>query len=72
MFREAALFTGGTTGVAFLVHYFAGWPLGAVLFAINLPFYVFGWQKLGHMFTFKTFAAVGLLSAYVELLPRMF
>ncbi len=69
MFREAALFTGGTTGIAFLVHYLAGAPLGAVLFAINLPFYVFGWQKLGRQFTIKTFAAVSLLSIYVELLP---
>jgi uncharacterized membrane-anchored protein YitT (DUF2179 family) len=70
MFREAALFTGGTTGIAFLVHYLAKAPLGAALFAINLPFYVFGWQKLGRQFTLKTFAAVGLLSIYVELLPR--
>ena len=70
MFREAGLFTGGTTGVAFLTHYLLGYPLGAVLFVINLPFYVFGWRKLGHLFTFKTFAAVGLLSAYVELLPQ--
>lgn len=70
MFREAGLFTGGTTGVAFLTHYLLGYPLGAVLFVINLPFYVFGWRKLGHLFTFKTFAAVGLLSAYVELLPK--
>ena len=70
LFREAGLFTGGTTGVAFLVHYLWGYPLGAVLFVINLPFYVFGWRRLGRIFTFKTFAAVGLLSAYVELLPR--
>ena len=70
MFREAALFTGGTTGVAFLVHYFLGLPLGPVLFVINLPFYVFGWHRLGQAFTLKTFVAVGLLSLYVELLPR--
>ena len=70
LFREAGLFTGGTTGVAFLTHYLLGYPLGAVLFVINLPFYVFGWRRLGHLFTFKTFAAVGLLSAYVELLPQ--
>ena len=70
LFREAGLFTGGTTGVAFLAHYLWGYPLGAVLFVINLPFYVFGWHRLGHIFTLKTFAAVGLLSAYVELLPR--
>ncbi len=70
LFREAGLFTGGTTGVAFLAHYLWGYPLGGVLFVINLPFYVFGWRKLGHLFTLKTFVAVGLLSAYVELLPR--
>ncbi len=70
LFREAGLFTGGTTGVAFLAHYLLGYPLGAVLFVINLPFYMFGWRRLGHIFTFKTFVAVGLLSAYVELLPQ--
>ena len=70
MFREAGLFTGGTTGLAFLVHYLAGYPLGAVLFVINLPFYVFGWRRLGRTFTIKTFSAVALLSVYVELLPR--
>ncbi|MEY3872501.1 MAG: hypothetical protein RLZZ296_1496 [Pseudomonadota bacterium] len=70
LFREASLFTGGTTGVAFLVHYVWGYPLGAALFVINLPFYVFGWHKLGRVFTAKTFSAVGLLAVYVELLPR--
>ena len=70
LFREAGLFTGGTTGVAFLAHYLAGYPLGAVLFVVNLPFYVFGWRRLGRSFTLKTFAAVALLSLYVELLPR--
>lgn len=70
MYREAALFTGGTTGVAFLAHYFLGFPLSVVLFVINLPFYWFGWHRLGRIFTLKTFAAVALLSVYVELLPR--
>jgi len=70
LFRGAGLFTGGTTGVAFLVHYLAGYPLGAVLFVINLPFYVFGWRRLGRSFTLKTFAAVALLSLYVEVLPQ--
>ncbi len=70
LFREAGLLTGGTTGLAFLLHYLHGWPLGAVLFVLNLPFYMFGWWTLGRIFTFKTFAAVALLSLYVEWLPR--
>jgi uncharacterized membrane-anchored protein YitT (DUF2179 family) len=30
LFSEAGLFTGGTTGVAFLIHYVWGWPLAGV------------------------------------------
>jgi uncharacterized membrane-anchored protein YitT (DUF2179 family) len=70
MFRSVGLLTGGTTGLAFLLHYQTGWPLGAVLFAVNLPFYVFGYLALGTRFTIKTFGAVALLSFYVELLPQ--
>ena len=71
LFRQAGLLTGGTVGLAFLIHYVSGWPYGWIFFAINLPFYVFAWRALGAAFTFKTFAAVALLSALVELLPRL-
>lgn len=69
LFQEAGLLTGGTTGLAFLFNYLHGWPLGWGLFLLNLPFYVFGWWTLGRPFTLKTFAAVALLSLYVEWLP---
>ena len=69
-FKTSGLLTGGTTGLAFLIHYLSGWHIGAVLFVINLPFYVFGYKAMGPTFTLKTFAAVGLLSGYVALLPR--
>lgn len=68
-FKAAALLTGGTAGLAFLIHYPTGWHYGAVLFVINLPFYVFGLRAMGGVFTVKTFVAVALLSAWVELLP---
>lgn len=71
MYREAGLVTGGTPGLAFLLHYPLGLPLGWVFFLINLPFYFFGWKVLGCRFTLKTFAAVGLVSLYVEWLPGL-
>jgi uncharacterized membrane-anchored protein YitT (DUF2179 family) len=40
LFRQAGLLTGGTVGVAFLIHYASSWPMGAVVFVINLPFYI--------------------------------
>ncbi len=69
--RQAGLVTGGTTGIAFLVFYGTDWPLAWILFAINLPFYAFGWGVLGRTFTIKTFFAVGALSLYIEWLPAL-
>ncbi len=71
MLREARLLSGGTTGLAFIVHYLGGWRFGAVLFLINLPFYAFGYKALGPRFTIKTFCAIGLLSIFTELVPGL-
>jgi uncharacterized membrane-anchored protein YitT (DUF2179 family) len=71
LFRQAGLFTGGTIGIAFLIHYFGNWPIGPTLFAINLPFYLLAVKALGWRFTIKTFIAVSLLALYAELLPSL-
>ncbi len=72
LFRKSGLITGGTTGLALLIHYSTGWSYGAVIFIINLPFYVFGYKALGEWFTVKTFISVGLLSVFVEAIPHWF
>src|SRR5690606_30637308 len=61
-FASAGLLTGGTAGLAFLLHYATGVGFGKIFFALNLPFYWLALRKLGRAFTFKTFAAVLLLS----------
>ena len=71
LFRQAGLLTGGTVGLAFLIHYASAWPMGAVVFAINLPFYVFAVRALGWEFAVKTFVAVSLLAIYTEVLPGL-
>ena len=72
LFGQAGLITGGTAGVAFLLHYATGISLGKLFFLINLPFYWFAWQRMGRVFTLKTFAAITLLSAMTEWSPRLF
>lgn len=72
LFAQVGLLTGGTAGVAFVLHYATGWPLGALFFAINLPFYWFAWQRMGPEFTLKTFLSVALLSVITEFSPRLF
>ena len=71
LFRQAGLLTGGTVGLAFLIHYASGWPMGAVLFVINLPFYAFAVRAMGLEFAVKTFTAVSLLAIWTEVLPAL-
>ncbi|WP_119966283.1 YitT family protein [Simplicispira lacusdiani] len=66
-FTSAGLLTGGTAGLAFLLHYATGIGFGKIFFVLNLPFYWLALRKLGREFTLKTFAAVLLLSLLTEL-----
>ena len=43
-----------------------GWGFGRWFFLINLPFYWIAWRRMGRAFTFKTFAAVAMLSGLTE------
>lgn len=71
LFRHAGLLTGGTVGIAFLIHYLSHWPIGLLLFAINLPFYYLAIRSMGWSFAIKTFIAVSLLALYTEFLPSL-
>ena len=66
-YSSAGLLTGGTAGLAFLIHYATGITFGKAFFVLNLPFYWLALHKMGRAFTLKTFIAVGLLSALTEL-----
>jgi len=41
MFNQAGLLTGGTAGLAFVLHYATGVSFGKLFFLVNLPFYWF-------------------------------
>lgn len=71
LFQHAGLLTGGTVGLAFLLHYVYQWPMAWVVFLINLPFYIFAWRAMGVAFTVKTFCCVALLALYTALLPEV-
>ena len=67
LFRQAGALTGGTAGMAFLIHYATHLPFGVVFFVINLPFYWLSVRRMGAAFTKKTFCAVGLVSLFSDL-----
>jgi len=69
MFARAGLLTGGTAGLAFLIHYATGWRFGVVFFVINLPFYLLALRTMGWAFTVKTFCAIAAMALFTELMP---
>lgn len=71
MFGRTGLITGGTAGIAFLIHYATGWNFGLIFFTINLPFYGLAYRRMGLPFTLKTFASVALLAGISNLLPQL-
>jgi uncharacterized membrane-anchored protein YitT (DUF2179 family) len=69
LLKTAGLMTGGTAGIAFVLHYATGTPFGWLFFVVNLPFYALAWQRLGARFTVKTIVAVSLLAWLSERMP---
>lgn len=67
--KQAGLLTGGTTGLAILIHYSTGINFGLTLFCVNLPFYILAVKRMGWRFTLKTLFAVFLVSAMAEFIP---
>ncbi|MDC8773646.1 YitT family protein [Roseateles albus] len=70
LFKQVGMLTGGTVGIAFLLHYASGLPFGALFFCINLPFYWLAYKRMGLPFTLKTITAVSLMAVLAEALPH--
>lgn len=67
---HSGLITGQTAGLALVISYASGWGFGAVFFVINLPFYWFGYRRIGLRFTLKSLISVALLSVFAQVMPR--
>lgn len=59
---------GGIIGISILLSYVKGLPLGALIVGLNIPFFLFGCQKLGQKFLFHSLYAILALGGFVTLL----
>ncbi|QTF07173.1 YitT family protein [Brenneria izadpanahii] len=69
LLRQSGALTGGTAGMAFLLHYLTHISFGTAFFLLNLPFYYLAIRRMGWKFTIKTFFAVALVSLFSDLHP---
>lgn len=61
---------GGIIGISILLSYIRDIPLGALIVGLNLPFFLFGYQKLGQKFLLSSLYAIGCLGIFVTILSH--
>ncbi len=59
--------TGGTPGMALLLHHLSGFTIGSMVIAINIPLLIVGIKYLGKMFAIRTIVAIVLMSIFIDL-----
>ena len=59
--------TGGTPGMALLLHHLSGFTIGSMVIAINIPLLIIGIKYLGRMFAVRTVVAIVLMSLFIDL-----
>ncbi len=58
---------GGFTGIATLINHLTGIPIGAFMFALNVPLFIISYKQFGKDFIAKTFVATLLLAVVIDL-----
>ena len=58
---------GGMSGVAVIVNYLFDFPMGIIIFCINIPLLVLAWLYLGHDFTLHSLKTILVWSVLVDL-----
>lgn len=60
---------GGLTGVATILNYIFGLPVGTVTLVMNVPLFLIGYRSMGKVFAFRSLAATVLFSLLIDILP---
>lgn len=61
---------GGVIGISMMVSHITKGNLGAIIFAINLPFVIMAYKTLGRKFVINTFFAITMLSIATNVVLR--
>lgn len=64
--------TGGTPGLAILLHHLSGFSIGSMIIAINVPLLIWGTKYLGKKFAIKTIITILLISFFIDLFTEVF
>ena len=69
----AKLVSGGISGLAQVINYQTGWPIGIMTLLGNIPVLIIGWKYLGRLhFAVRTLTAVFLFSVFTDIIYYFF
>ena len=66
-----SIVSGGVTGIAQIVNLLTGLPVGAVTVVINVPLFLWAWQKLGKRFVALTLLCMLTTSLLIDLFAHI-
>ena len=58
---------GGFTGIALILHYKLGWPVGTVILIGNIPLLIISWKLWGWEFISKTILGVVATALFINI-----
>jgi len=63
---DAKVVPGGVTGLSMSIHYLTGFPVGLMIWVLNIPLYIWGVKELGKEFGIRTFFGFTLNSFFID------
>lgn len=63
---------GGVSGIATLLNYKLGFPIGIAMLAINVPLFLLSWRFFGIKFVIKTGIVLVIMSVVIDVIPPFF
>ena len=61
---------GGFTGISTLINHITGIPIGAFMFALNVPLLIIAYKQFGKDFIAKTFVATLMVAVVIDILAK--
>ena len=63
-----AITTGGVTGIAMIINFLSGLPVGVMTLVMNVPLFLLSWKRFGLRFLLASLAGTVCSSVFVDLL----
>ena len=60
---------GGVTGLATVLNYLFGWPVGTASLLMNIPLFLIGYRSMGRTFAVRSLGATVIFSLLIDFLP---